>query len=106
MDDAIEIANKSEYGLDSAVFTKSLHLAWKVSKRLEVGEVTVNNFPAHGVGFFPFGGVKESGLGREGIGYSIDEFTNMKTIVFDTGAARIWQLEEQGNDTEPAGKAR
>ncbi len=106
VDDAIEIANKSEYGLDSAVFTKSLHLAWKVSKRLEVGEVTVNNFPAHGVGFFPFGGVKESGLGREGIGYSIDEFTNMKTIVFDTGAARIWQLEEQGKDTEPAGKAR
>ncbi len=96
VDEAIDISNKSEYGLDSAVFTKSLHRAWKVSKRLEVGEVTVNNFPAHGVGFFPFGGVKESGLGREGIGYSIDEFTNMKTIVFDTGAAKIWELEENG----------
>lgn len=95
VDEAIEISNKSEYGLDSAVFTNSLHSAWKVSKRLEVGEVTVNNFPAHGVGFFPFGGVKESGLGREGIGYSIDEFTNMKTIVFDTGAAKIWEVEKQ-----------
>lgn len=95
IDEAIEISNKSDYGLDSAVFTKSLHSAWKVSKRLEVGEVTVNNYPAHGVGFFPFGGVKESGLGREGIGYSIDEFTNMKTIVFDTGPARIWELEEE-----------
>ena len=95
VDEAIDIANKSEYGLDSAVFTKSLHTAWKVSKRLEVGEITVNNFPAHGVGFFPFGGVKESGLGREGIGYSIDEFTNMKTIVFDTSAARIWELDEE-----------
>ncbi len=94
LDDAIEISNKSDYGLDSAVFTRSLSSAWKVSKRLEVGEVTVNNFPAHGVGFFPFGGVKESGLGREGIGYSIDEFTNMKTIVFDTGAAKIWELED------------
>lgn len=91
VEEAIEISNKSEYGLDSAVFTKSLHSAWKVSKRLEVGEVTVNNFPAHGVGFFPFGGVKESGLGREGIGYSIDEFTNMKTIVFDTSPANIWK---------------
>jgi len=95
IDDAIEIANRSVYGLDSAVFTNDLNHAWKVAKRLEVGEVTINNYPAHGVGFFPFGGVKDSGLGREGIGYSIDEFTNMKTIVFDTSAARIWEREEE-----------
>ncbi len=95
IDESIEIANRSEYGLDSAVFTSDLNSAWKVAKRLEVGEVTVNNFPAHGVGFFPFGGVKESGLGREGIGYSIDEFTNMKTIVFDTAGGRIWQSDEE-----------
>lgn len=100
VDDAIEISNRSDYGLDSAVFTRSLHSAWKVSKRLEVGEVTVNNYPAHGVGFFPFGGVKESGLGREGIGYSIDEFTNIKTIVFDTGTARIWDAEEEASSAE------
>lgn len=93
VDEAIEIANNSEYGLDSAVFTRDLNSAWKIAKRLEVGEVTVNNYPSHGVGFFPFGGVKDSGLGREGIGYSIDEFTNMKTIVFDTSGARIWEEE-------------
>ncbi len=90
IEDVIGLANKSEYGLDSAVFTTNINSAWKIAKRLEVGEVTINNAPAHGVGFFPFGGMKESGLGREGIGYSIDEFTNMKTIVVDTKAARTW----------------
>jgi len=97
IDEAIEIANNSEYGLDSAVFTRDLNNAWKIAKRLEVGEITINSFPSHGVGFFPFGGVKDSGLGREGIGYSIEEFTNMKTIVFDTSAARIWE-EERGKE--------
>ncbi len=91
IDDAIDLANKSEYGLDSCVFTDNINHAWKVAKRLEVGEVTVNNFPAHGVGIFPFGGVKESGLGREGIGYSIEEFTNTKTVVIDTKAAKTWE---------------
>jgi glyceraldehyde-3-phosphate dehydrogenase [NAD(P)+] len=98
VDEAIEISNRSEYGLDSAVFTKDLNSAWKVAKRLEVGEVTVNNYPSHGVGFFPFGGVKESGLGREGIGYSIDEFTNMKTIVFDTSGGKIWEAEGEAQE--------
>ncbi len=95
IDDALEIANKSKYGLDSSVFTTNINHAWKIAKRLEVGEVTINNFPAHGVGFFPFGGVKESGLGREGVGYSIEEFTNMKTIVVDTRAAKTWTVKPQ-----------
>ena len=104
VDEAIEISNRSEYGLDSAVFTKDLNSAWKVAKRLEVGEVTVNNYPSHGVGFFPFGGVKESGLGREGIGYSIDEFTNMKTIVFDTSGGKIWEAEREAEGIISAAK--
>ncbi len=90
IDEALDIANRSSYGLDSSVFTTNINHAWKIAKRLEVGEVTINNYPAHGVGFFPFGGVKDSGLGREGIGYSIEEFTNMKTIVVDTSAAKTW----------------
>jgi glyceraldehyde-3-phosphate dehydrogenase [NAD(P)+] len=56
---------------------------WRVAKRIQVGEVVVNDLPRHGTGFFPFGGAKESGTGREGIGYSIDEMTNLKTIVFN-----------------------
>ncbi len=83
-DEAVTICNKSEYGLDSAVFTDDISEALRIAREIETGEVTVNAFPSHGIGFFPFGGVKQSGFGREGIGFSIDEFTNMKTIVIST----------------------
>lgn len=82
-EEALEIATKPKYGLDSCVFTNNFYSMWKVAKRLDVGEVTINDNPKHGVGYFPFGGKKASGLGREGIGYSIDEMTHLKTIVFN-----------------------
>src|SRR5579875_3154946 len=89
VDEAIEIVNKSKYGLDSCVFTNNFYTAWKVSKALEEGSVTVNDAPAHGVGYFPFGGNKDSGMGREGIGYSIDEMTRIKTIQFNLAPAGL-----------------
>ncbi|MEM0159325.1 MAG: aldehyde dehydrogenase family protein [Candidatus Micrarchaeaceae archaeon] len=87
--EALVISNRSKYGLDSAVFTTDINSAWNAAKKLETGSVTINDVPSHGVGFFPFGGVKESGLGREGIGYSIEEFTNTKTIVFKTNTVKM-----------------
>ncbi|HET9443724.1 MAG TPA: aldehyde dehydrogenase family protein [Acidimicrobiales bacterium] len=82
LDAAVEVANRSRYGLDSSVFTTDLDNAWRVARALEVGQVTVNDAPAHGVGHFPFGGRKpDSGIGREGLGYSIDECTVLKTVV-------------------------
>lgn len=82
MDTAIELANRSRYGLDSAVFTSNLETAWRTARALECGQVTINDAPAHGVGHFPFGGRKpDSGIGREGLGYSIDECTVLKTVV-------------------------
>jgi glyceraldehyde-3-phosphate dehydrogenase [NAD(P)+] len=81
--DAIERVNESRYGLDSCVFTNNFYTAWRVTKALEEGTVTVNDAPAHGVGYFPFGGNKDSGVGREGVGYSIDEMTRIKTIQFN-----------------------
>jgi len=82
LDTALELANRSRYGLDSAVFTSDLEAAWRAARVLEVGQVTVNDAPAHGVGHFPFGGRKpDSGVGREGLGYSIDECTVLKTVV-------------------------
>jgi acyl-CoA reductase-like NAD-dependent aldehyde dehydrogenase len=82
LDAALDVANRSRYGLDSAVFTSSLEQAWKAAHALEVGMVHVNDAPAHGVGHFPFGGAKpDSGIGREGLGYSIDECTRVKTVV-------------------------
>jgi len=85
LDAALEVANGSRYGLDSAVFTRSLEKAWKAAHALECGMVHVNDAPAHGVGHFPFGGHKpDSGIGREGLGYSIDECTRVKTVVLPT----------------------
>ena len=85
VDAALEVANRSRYGLDSAVFTSDLDKAWYAARALEVGQVTVNDAPKHGVGHFPFGGRKpDSGIGREGLGYSIDECTVLKTVVLPT----------------------
>ncbi len=82
LDAALEVANRSRYGLDSAVFTSNLDKAWRAARALECGQVTINDAPAHGVGHFPFGGRKpDSGIGREGLGYSIDECTVLKTVV-------------------------
>ena len=89
-DEAIQLANKSSYGLDSCVFTNNINLARKVAKRLEEGEVTINAAPRHGVGYYPFGGNKDSGMGREGIGYSIEEMTRLKTIVYNWRPAKVW----------------
>lgn len=82
LDAALDVANRSRYGLDSAVFTSNLDKAWRAARALECGQVTINDSPAHGVGHFPFGGRKpDSGIGREGLGYSIDECTVLKTVV-------------------------
>lgn len=82
VDEALAVANKSRYGLDSCVFTTNLSKAWQAARALECGQVHINDAPAHGVGHFPFGGHKpDSGIGREGLGYSIDECTLLKTVV-------------------------
>jgi acyl-CoA reductase-like NAD-dependent aldehyde dehydrogenase len=82
LDEALDIANRSRYGLDSAVFTSNLDRAWRAARGLQCGMVTINDAPSHGVGHFPFGGRKpDSGVGREGLGYSIDGCTELKTVV-------------------------
>lgn len=92
-DEALRFAKSSKYGLESCVFTNDFYKMWHIAKSLECGEVTINDYPLHGVGYFPFGGVKDSGMGREGIGYSIDEMTNLKTIVFNLEPAGLGKKE-------------
>jgi glyceraldehyde-3-phosphate dehydrogenase [NAD(P)+] len=92
--EAIELTNASRYGLDSCVFTNSLYTAWRVAKALEEGSVSINDAPSHGVGYFPFGGNKDSGLGREGVGYSIDEMTKIKTIQFNLAPAGLGKTRQ------------
>lgn len=79
--EALDLANRSQLGLDAAVFTADYDRAMRVADALEVGAVRINGAPSHGLGDIPFGGVKDSGIGREGIGYSIEEFTTTKSIV-------------------------
>jgi len=78
---ALDIANGGDLGLDASVFTKDYDRAMRVANRLEAGGVRINGAPSHGLGDIPFGGVKDSGIGREGIGYSIEAFTTTKSIV-------------------------
>ncbi|PSP27704.1 aldehyde dehydrogenase [Halobacteriales archaeon QH_2_65_14] len=78
---ALSIANDGDLGLDAAVFTSDYDRAMRVADRLEAGGVRINGAPSHGLGDIPFGGVKESGIGREGIGYTIEAFLEHKSII-------------------------
>ena len=88
-EEALAIAARPRYGLDSCIFTNDYYRMWKLAKHLEVGSVTINDLPRHGVGYFPFGGVRNSGIGREGVGYSIQEMTQYKTVIFNLEPAGL-----------------
>jgi len=81
--EALRVANQSNYGLDASIFTRDISKAIRIARKLQDGSVTINGHPAHGLGLFPFGGDKDSGIGREGINYSIEEMTKLHTIVFN-----------------------
>ncbi|ASW42122.1 NADP-dependent glyceraldehyde-3-phosphate dehydrogenase [Clostridium isatidis] len=82
-DEAIAIANESKYGLQSAVFTENINEAFYVADRLEVGTVQVNNKTERGPDHFPFLGVKASGIGTQGIKYSIEAMTRPKATIIN-----------------------
>ncbi|MGO2141271.1 MAG: aldehyde dehydrogenase family protein [Leucobacter sp.] len=75
VDDAIDLVNDSRYGLQAAVYTASLESAFAAIERLEVGGVVVNEIPGFRSDIMPYGGVKDSGIGREGPRYAIEEYT-------------------------------
>lgn len=82
-DEAIDIANQSEYGLQSSVFTKDINSAFYIADKLEVGTVQVNNKTERGPDHFPFLGVKSSGIGTQGIRYSIEAMSRPKATVIN-----------------------
>ena len=82
-DEAILIANKSEYGLQASIFTKNIDDAFYIARRLEVGTVQINNKPERGPDHFPFSGVKASGIGTQGIRYSIEAMSRPKGIIIN-----------------------
>lgn len=81
IEQAIEIANQSEYGLQSSVFTHNIDDAFYIAKNLEVGTVQINNKTERGPDHFPFLGVKSSGMGTQGVKYSIEAMTRPKAII-------------------------
>lgn len=83
VEEAIAFANESEFGLQSSIFTNDFKKAFEIAEKLEVGTVHINNKTQRGPDNFPFLGVKGSGAGVQGIKYSIEAMTNVKSIVFD-----------------------
>lgn len=81
MDEAVEIANASEYGLQGSIFTKNIYDAFNIADKLEVGTVQINGKTERGPDNFPFLGTKSSGMGTQGIKYSIESMSRPKLTV-------------------------
>ncbi len=83
-DEAIAHANDARYGLQAGVFTRDLRRAFQAADELEFGGVIINDAPTFRVDNMPYGGVKQSGFGREGVRYAIEEMTETRVIVVDS----------------------
>jgi acyl-CoA reductase-like NAD-dependent aldehyde dehydrogenase len=82
---ALAHVNDSDFGLQAGVFTNDLAHAWSAFETLEVGGVIVNDIPSYRIDHMPFGGVKDSGLGREGLRWAIEEMTELRLMVIVPG---------------------
>ena len=80
-EDALDLVNDSDFGLQAGVFTGNLSNAMRAWDRLEVGGVIVGDVPSFRVDNMPYGGVKHSGLGREGVRYAIEDMTEQRLLV-------------------------
>ena len=78
---AIQRVNDSSYGLQTGVFTNDLGHSWQAFNELEVGGVIVNDVPTYRIDNMPYGGVKDSGLGREGVRWAIEDMTEIRLMV-------------------------
>ncbi|WP_447979151.1 aldehyde dehydrogenase family protein [Candidatus Nitrospira bockiana] len=81
--EAIDALNDSAYGLQAGVFTRDVHKIFQAYQDLEVGTVLANEIPTFRADHMPYGGVKDSGLGREGVRYAMEEMTELKLLVLN-----------------------
>lgn len=81
--DAVKMADDSIYGLQAGVYTSHIENAFQAVKGIKVGGVIVNDVPTYRADQMPYGGVKESGIGREGLKFAIEEMTDLKMVVFN-----------------------
>jgi len=83
LDEAIEKANSVNYGLHAAIFTNDVGRAFKAAYELDCGGVIINESTDYRLDMMPFGGVKYSGLGREGLKFALQEMTEPKVVCFN-----------------------
>ncbi|NTU31335.1 aldehyde dehydrogenase family protein [Brevibacillus sp. HB1.1] len=83
LDDAFAQANDSEYGLQAGIFTRDLNIAMKAARVLEYGGVVINDVSTYRNDVMPYGGVKNSGLGKEGPRYAVEEMTEERMVVIN-----------------------
>ena len=81
MNEAIEMANDSEFGLSAGIFTRDIDSAMRFAREVKSGNIHINWGPLWRTDAMPYGGMKGSGFGKEGPKYAIEEMTEMKTVV-------------------------
>ncbi|WP_088310390.1 aldehyde dehydrogenase family protein [Novosphingobium sp. B 225] len=80
-DEAVEEVNDSKFGLQAGVFTRDLHQVLDAWDRMEVGGIVINDVSSYRVDNMPYGGVKDSGLGREGVRFAMEDMTEIRNLV-------------------------
>jgi acyl-CoA reductase-like NAD-dependent aldehyde dehydrogenase len=81
LDEAFREVNDSRYGLQAGVFTRDLPTAFRAHRELEVGGVVIGDVPSYRADQMPYGGVKESGVGREGLHSAMEDYTYERVLV-------------------------
>ena len=81
VDEAIETVNDSRFGLQAGVFTHDLQTAFRMHRDLDVGGVVIGDVPSFRADQMPYGGVKDSGVGREGVSFAMTDFTYERVLV-------------------------
>ncbi|MCH8106903.1 MAG: aldehyde dehydrogenase family protein [Chloroflexi bacterium] len=82
IDEAIAMANDSRFGLSAGIFTQNIDWAMKFAKEVHSGNLHINSSPQWRADLMPYGGLKESGMGKEGPAYAVQEMTELKMVVF------------------------
>ncbi|MCS7171446.1 MAG: aldehyde dehydrogenase family protein [Aquificaceae bacterium] len=83
LEEAIDMVNDSPYGLQVGLFTRDIGVAWEFIRKVRAGGVLINEGPNFRVDHMPYGGVKNSGIGREGPRFAVEDYTEIKMVIFD-----------------------
>jgi lactaldehyde dehydrogenase len=83
IEEAIDVANDTQFGLQAGIFTNDINKALKAAKAIETGSVVINKQSTYRADNMPFGGCKMSGMGKEGIKYAVEDMTKIKLVVIN-----------------------